>query len=167
MRHGKRFNHLGRKKGHRKALLKNMANSLIEHKRISTTLAKGKALRQFLEPIVTKAKNNTTHSRRVAFSYLQNKESIKELFGPIATKVGNRPGGYLRVLKTGFRRSDASEMCIIEFVDYNEGMLVEATDSTRKKTRRRRKKKGGGENETATTDSTEDLVDDSTEEDNE
>jgi len=143
MRHGKKHNHLGRKKGHRKALLKNMANSLVEHKRISTTLAKAKALRVFLEPLVTKSKTNTTHSRRVVFSYLQNKESIKELFGPVAEKVGGRPGGYLRILKTGFRKGDAAEMCIIEFVDYNEGMLGEAKKA--KKTRRRRKKKGGAE----------------------
>ncbi len=162
MRHGKRFNHLGRKKGHRKALLKNMAISLIEHKRITTTVAKAKALRQFLEPLVTKAKTNTTHSRRVVFSYLQNKESIKELFGPIASKVGNRAGGYLRILKIGFRRSDASEMCIIEFVDYNDAMLAEATEGPRKKTRRRRKKKSDN-NDDAT--STENLVDDATIED--
>jgi len=165
MRHGKKHNHLGRKKGHRKALLKNMSNSLIEHKRISTTLAKAKALKVFLEPLVTKAKNNTTHSRRVVFSYLQSKDAIKELFGPVAEKVGSRPGGYLRVLKTGFRKGDAAEMCIIEFVDYNEGMLGGETKV--KKTRRRRKKKGGGGAEAAaaaavateaTTSDSEDVV---------
>ncbi len=144
MRHGKKHNHLGRKKGHRTALLKNMSNSLIEHKRINTTLAKAKALRVFLEPLVTKAKSNTTHSRRVVFSYLQSKDSIKELFGPIAGKIGDRPGGYLRILKTGFRKGDAAEMCFIEFVDYNEAMLGEGKTKA-KKTRRRRKKKGGAE----------------------
>lgn len=164
MRHGKKHNHLSRKKGHRKALLKNMANSLIEHKRINTTLAKAKALRVFLEPLVTKSKNNTTHSRRVVFSYLQNKDSIKELFGPIAGKVADRPGGYLRILKTGFRRGDAAEMCFIEFVDYNEGML--SGGSKRKRTRRRKKSSGVAEGATAlaAADATEDLVSDATDE---
>src|SRR5690606_14871341 len=110
MRHGKKFNHLGRKAGHRKALLKNMAIALIEHKRINTTLAKAKALRQYVEPLITKAKNDTTHSRRVVFSYLQSKEAIKELFGAIAAKVGSRPGGYVRIIKTGFRINDGAEL---------------------------------------------------------
>ena len=146
MRHGKSFNHLGRKKGHREALLKNMANSLIEHKRINTTLAKAKALRVFVEPLVTKAKTNTGHSRRVVFSYLQSKQSIEELFGPIAEKVGDRPGGYTRIIKTEFRKGDAAEMAMIELVDFNETLLSSdksAVDS--KRTRRgRRRGKGAG-----------------------
>jgi large subunit ribosomal protein L17 len=150
MRHGKKFNHLGRKKGHRKALLKNLSNALIEHKRISTTLAKAKALRKHLEPIITKAKTNTTHSRRVAFSYLQNKESIKELFGPIAAKVATRPGGYLRIFKTGFRQGDNADMAIIEFVDFNETLLNDtSTGGKRRRTRRSRKRN------TETTENTE------------
>ncbi len=148
MRHGKKHNHLGRKKGHRTALLKNMANALIEHKRISTTLAKAKALRVFVEPLITKCKTNTMHSRRIVFSYLQSKDSIKELFGPISGKIGERPGGYLRILKTGFRKGDAAEMCIIEFVDYNEGML---SDGPKRKKTRRRKKKSSGTAEAAAT----------------
>jgi len=149
MRHGKKFNHLGRKHGHRNALLKNMASALIEHKRINTTVAKAKALRVYLEPLVTKSKTNTTHSRRVVFSYLQNKEAIKELFGPIAEKVATRPGGYLRVIKTGFRKGDGAEMAMIEFVDFNE-VYVKTTPETaavegKKKTRRsRRGGKGKG-----------------------
>ena len=119
MRHGKKFNHLGRKKGHREATLRNMANALIEHKRINTTLAKAKALRVFAEPLITKAKTNSTHNRRVVFSYLQNKHSIKELFGPISEKVADRPGGYLRIVRTGFRQGDAAETAMIEFVDFN------------------------------------------------
>ena len=148
MRHGKKFNHLGRKKGHRKALLKNLAIALITHKRINTTLAKAKALRLFIEPLVTKSKNDTTHSRRVVFSYLQNKEAIKELFGPIAAKVGDRPGGYIRIIKTGFRRSDASEMAMIEFVDFNEVMLA-AKDTSKSKKRRTRRSGGKKNVETA------------------
>ncbi len=124
MRHGKKFNHLGRKSGHRKALLKNMTISLIAHKRINTTLAKAKALREYVEPLVTKSKNNTTHSRRVVFSYLQNKDAVKELFGPIAEKVGERPGGYIRIIKTGFRINDGAEMAMIELVDFNEVLLA-------------------------------------------
>ena len=120
MRHGKKFNHLSRKKGHRKALLMNLSNALIEHKRINTTLAKAKALRVFLEPLVTKAKVDSTHNRRIVFSYLQSKNSIKELFGPISQKIGDRPGGYLRILRIGFRQGDAAEMAMIEFVDFNE-----------------------------------------------
>jgi large subunit ribosomal protein L17 len=120
MRHGKKFNHLSRKKGHRVALMKNLSNALIKHKRINTTLAKAKALRVFIEPLITKSKSNTTHSRRVVFKYLQDKHSIQELFGDIAEKVGDRPGGYTRVIKTGFRKGDAAEMAMIELVDYNE-----------------------------------------------
>jgi large subunit ribosomal protein L17 len=120
MRHGDKINNLGRTASHRRAMLANMAISLIEHKRITTTLAKAKALRRYVEPLVTKAKDNTTHSRRVVFSYLQNKEAIKELFGTVADKIGERPGGYLRVIKLGFRRGDGAETAMIEFVDFNE-----------------------------------------------
>lgn len=120
MRHGDKINNLGRTASHRRAMLANMAISLIEHKRITTTLAKAKALRKYVEPLVTKAKSNTTHSRRIVFSYLQNKEAIKELFGPIAEKIGERPGGYVRVIKLGFRRGDGAETAMIEFVDFNE-----------------------------------------------
>lgn len=141
MRHGKKYNHLGRKAGHRKATLRNLSLALIEHKRITTTLAKAKALRIHIEPLVTKAKTDSTHNRRTVFSYLQNKSAIKELFGPIAAKVGDRPGGYVRVIKTGFRRSDGAEMAMIEFVDFND---IYSTDSGEKKsaggrTRRRRR----------------------------
>ena len=148
MRHGKKFNHLGRKSGHRKALLRNMTISLIEHKRINTTLAKAKALRVFAEPLVTKAKNNTMHSRRVVFSYLQNKEAVKELFGPIADKVASRPGGYLRIIKTGFRKGDAAETAMIEFVDFNDvytGGKTEQSGGGRRRRRRGGKGKGGSQ----------------------
>lgn len=142
MRHGKKFNHLGRKKGHRKALLKNLSISLIEHKRINTTLAKAKALRTFIEPLVTKAKTNDTHSRRVVFSYLQNKEAVKEIFGSVAPKVGDRPGGYCRIIKTGVRKGDGAETAMIEFVDFNETYSVSGKSDGKKKTRRRGRKKG-------------------------
>ena len=141
MRHGKKFNHLGRKKGHRNAMLKNMACSLIEHKRIRTTLAKGKAIKRFIEPLITKSKTNTTHSRRIVFSYLQNKEALKELFDGIADKVADRSGGYIRVLKTGFRPSDAADMCLVEFVDYNTDALDSQHPGYRRTRRGRRKKK--------------------------
>ncbi len=142
MRHGKKVNHLGRKKGHREALLRNLTISLIEHKRIFTTLAKGKALRKFIEPIVTKAKANSTHAQRVVFSYLQNKEAIKELFGSIIVKVGDRPGGYVRIIRTGTRQGDNAEMCMIEFVDFNETALNKTEGGEdKKKTRRSRRKK--------------------------
>ena len=147
MRHGKKFNHLGRKSGHRKALLKNMAISLIAHKRINTTLAKAKALRIYVEPLITKAKNDTTHSRRVVFSYLQNKDAVKELFGPIAVKVGERPGGYVRIIKTGFRINDGAEMAMIELVDFNELMLAaskEGGDGASKGKKRRTRRGGSG-----------------------
>ena len=143
MRHGKRFNHLGRKKGHRKALLKNLSIALITHKRIFTTLAKAKALRRHLEPLITKGKSNTTHSRRVVFSYLQNKLAVTELFGDIATKVGDRPGGYLRIIKTGFRKSDGAEMAMIEFVDFNENLLNAETVSGASKSKKKRRRRGG------------------------
>jgi large subunit ribosomal protein L17 len=143
MRHGKKFNHLGRKVGHRKALLKNMSIALVKHKRIFTTLAKAKALRKHIEPLITKSKTNTTHSRRVLFSYLQDKESVKELFDVIAPKIGERPGGYVRVIRTGFRQSDAAEMAMIEFVDFNDVYTgggkkdKAATEGTKKKRTRR------------------------------
>lgn len=146
MRHGKKFNHLSRKKGHRKALLQNMSNSLIEHKRINTTLAKAKALRVFLEPIVTKSKSDTTHNRRVVFSYLQDKEAVKELFGDISSKIGDRPGGYLRIIKTGFRQGDGAETAMIEFVDYNAVYEPKKAAGAKKKRTRR----GGGKKSVAT-----------------
>jgi len=139
MRHGKKFNHLGRQKGHREAMLSNMAGSLIIHKRINTTIAKAKALRKYVEPIITRSKTDSTHSRRVAFSYLQSKDAIKELFSAVAEKVGERPGGYTRILRTGFRSGDSAEMCMIELVDFNDSMLD--AGSTKKKSRRRTKKK--------------------------
>jgi large subunit ribosomal protein L17 len=138
MRHGDKVNNLGRTKAHREAMLKNMSNSLIQYKRISTTIAKAKSLRRHLEPIITKAKLNTTHSRRVVFSYLQNKEAIKELFDVIALKVANRPGGYLRIIRTGYRKGDNAEMSIIEFVDYNEVMLENKENAAAKSKRTRR-----------------------------
>jgi large subunit ribosomal protein L17 len=142
MRHGKSFNHLGRKSAHRKALLKNLACALIEHKRITTTLAKAKALRLYVEPLLTKSKTNDTHSRRVVFSYLQNKEAIKELFGPVAEKIGDRPGGYVRVIRTGFRRTDGSEMAMIELVDFNE--IYNQGEDSGKSSKRRRRRGGSG-----------------------
>lgn len=150
MRHGKKFNHLKRKSAHRKALLRNLAISLIEHKRIVTTLAKAKALRQFIEPLVTKAKSNTMHSRRVVFSYLNNKEAVKELFGDIGPKVGDRPGGYVRVIKTGFRRGDGAETAMIEFVDYNEVYSAKTEEDSGGGRKRRRRRRGGGGNTAAT-----------------
>jgi large subunit ribosomal protein L17 len=142
MRHGKKFNHLSRKKGHRDALLLNMANSLITHKRISTTLAKAKALRVFVEPIITKGKDNTTHSRRMVFADLQSKEVVKELFDVVAPKVMDRPGGYCRILKTGFRKGDGAETAMIELVDFND--VMKAKTSATKATRRSRRKGGSG-----------------------
>lgn len=143
MRHNKNFNHLGRQAGHRKAMLSNMASSLILHKRIETTVAKAKAVRQFVEPLVTKSKEDTTHSRRVVFSYLKQKEAVTELFRTIAPKIAERPGGYTRILKTGFRLGDAADMCIIEFVDFNEpytlGIAPAAAAEAKPKTRRSRK----------------------------
>ena len=142
MRHNKNFNHLGRQAGHRKAMLSNMASSLILHKRIETTLAKAKAVRMFVEPLVTKSKEDTPHSRRVVFSYLKQKEAVTELFRTIAPKIAERPGGYTRILKTGFRLGDGADMCIIEFVDFNEpytlGITPAATEA-KPKTRRSRK----------------------------
>ncbi len=141
MRHNKKVNHLGRTSSHRKALLSNMASSLISSKRISTTLAKAKALRTYVEPLITKAKDDTTHSRRVVFSHLQNKEAVSELFRDVAAKVADRPGGYTRILRTGNRLGDNAEMCIIELVDYNETMLKTAEEAGKPK--RRRARRGG------------------------
>ncbi|MCL4127924.1 UNVERIFIED_CONTAM: hypothetical protein GTU68_011370 [Idotea baltica] len=130
MRHGKTINHLGRTKSHRVALMSNMATSLIINKRISTTLAKAKALRKYAEPLITKAKNDTTHSRRTVFSYLQDKEAVKELFGTISEKVAERNGGYTRIIKLGTRYGDNAEMALIELVDFNEVLLADTEDSS-------------------------------------
>ncbi len=139
MRHGKKFNHLGRKAPHRKAMLSNMASSLIIHKRINTTVAKAKALKKYVEPLITKAKSDSTHSRRVVFSYLQDKESVHELFSTVADKVSARPGGYTRIIKTGARLGDNAEMCMMELVDFNELLLSEGTEKKAKSTRRSRR----------------------------
>ena len=141
MRHGKKFNHLGRKAAHRKAMLANMACSLIEYKRIKTTVPKAKALRKYVEPLITKSKNDTTHSRRTVFSYLKQKEAITELFGDVAAKVANREGGYTRILKIGNRLGDNAEMCIIELVDYNETYTTDKPKKKVKSTRRSGAKK--------------------------
>lgn len=141
MRHNKKVNHLGRTSSHRKALLANLATSLIMHKRISTTLAKAKALRPYVEPIITKAKEDTTHSRRMAFRDLKHKDAVTELFTTIAPKIANRPGGYTRILKTGFRLGDAAEMCFIELVDFNETYTNAPVAEAKPKTRRSRAKK--------------------------
>ena len=136
MRHNKKFNHLGRTASHRSAMLANMAISLIEHKRITTTVAKAKALKKYVEPLITKAKDDSTNSRRVVFSYLQNKDAIKELFSTVSEKVGDRPGGYTRIIKLGTRQGDAAQVCFIELVDFDPEM---AKGETKKKTRRSRK----------------------------
>ena len=137
MRHNKNFNHLSRTADHRRAMLANMAISLIMHKRITTTLAKPKALKKYVEPLITRSKDDSTNSRRVVFSYLQNKEALKELFGAVAQKVGDRPGGYTRIIKLGTRQGDAADVCFIELVDFDENMLK--TPKAEKKTRRSRK----------------------------
>ena len=142
MRHGKKFNHLGRKRGHRKALLMNLANALIKHKRIDTTVAKAKALRRYVEPLITKSKTNTTHNRRVVFSYLQNKYAVTELFSNVADKIGDRPGGYTRVIKTGFRQGDGAEMAMIELVDFNSVYTGSTKEAPSRRTRRGRRRKG-------------------------
>ena len=141
MRHNKAINHLGRQSGHRKAMLANMASSLILHKRITTTVAKAKALKSYVEPLITKSKDDTTHSRRVVFSYLKDKNAVTELFRNVAPKVADRPGGYTRVLHTGFRQGDAAEMALIELVDFNEAALATAPKAEKKATRRSRAKK--------------------------
>ena len=144
MRHGKKHNHLGRQKGHRVALLRNLAIALVEHTRINTTVAKAKALRVFIEPLITKGKTNTTHSRRTVFSNLQNKEAVKEIFGDIATKVADRPGGYLRIVRTGVRKGDGAETAMIEFVDYNTTYAAGTTGGSKKSRRSRRGGKKSG-----------------------
>ncbi len=145
MRHGKKFNHLGRTASHRKAMLANMAASLIEHKRISTTVAKAKALKLYVEPLITKSKNDTTHSRRIVFSYLKNKYAVSTLFREVADKIGDRPGGYTRIIKTGNRLGDNAEMCMIELVDFNEIY----TNGKEASTGKARKSRRGGKKATA------------------
>lgn len=155
MRHRKSFNHLGRKSAHRKVMLSNMAASLILHKRIKTTVAKAKALRMYVEPLINRSKDNTTHSRRVIFSYLQNKEAVTELFRTIADKVADRPGGYTRILKVENRIGDNAEMCYIELVDFNENMLK--TVEAKKTTTRRSRKSTSAKKETITAASKEEV----------
>lgn len=157
MRHGKKFNHLGRKTAHRKAMLSNMACSLIDHKKINTTIAKAKALRKYVEPILTKSKTDSTHSRRVVFSYLQSKETVTELFREVAPKIADRPGGYTRIIRTGYRLGDNAEMCMIELVDFNDIY----TNESAKKTTRRSRRGGSGAKPTetaATTETVEEVV---------
>ena len=149
MRHNKKFNHLSRKKGHREALLSNLAIALIQHKRIFTTVAKAKALRVFAEPLITRSKKDDMANRRLVFSSLQKKDAVKELFGVIAEKVADRPGGYLRIIKTGHRLGDNAEMCMIELVDFNENMLEAAAPKKAKTTRRSRSKKAAAPAEAA------------------
>lgn len=151
MRHGKKVNHLGRKKAHRDAMLSNMAASLILHKRISTTVAKAKALRKYVEPLINRSKEDTTHSRRIVFKYLGNKEAVKELFQEVSTKIGERPGGYTRILKTAYRLGDNAEMCIMELVDYNTNYTQQAEEKTGRK--RRRTRRGGTSTAATTTES--------------
>ena len=135
MRHGKKFNHLGRKTAHRKAMLSNMAGSLIEHKRVMTTVQKAKALRKVIEPLVTRSKENTTHNRRIAFAVLRQKEVVTELFNVVGPKVGDRPGGYTRIIKTGNRQGDNAEMCMIELVDFNDMYGKDEKKTTRRSRR--------------------------------
>lgn len=161
MRHGDKLNNLGRKTAHRKAMLANMASSLILHKRISTTLAKAKALRIYVEPILTKSKEDSTHSRRTVFAYLGNKEAVEMLFKDISTKIADRPGGYTRILKTGGRLGDNADMCFIELVDFNENMLA-AKAPAKAKTSRRGGKKKSTDTTAKTVDKTEESTDDNT-----
>jgi len=142
MRHGKKFNHLGRQKGHREAMLSNMATSLLTHKRIFTTTAKAKALRVYVEPLITKSKENTTHSRRIVFGYLQSKDAVNELFTNIGPKVAERPGGYTRILKTGNRLGDNADMCMMELVDYNDAMLEARESKSKAKSGSKRTRRG-------------------------
>ncbi|WOK05170.1 50S ribosomal protein L17 [Imperialibacter roseus] len=145
MRHGKKINHLGRTASHRKALLSNMASSLILHKRITTTVAKAKALRKYVEPLITKTKDDSTHNRRIVFSYLQNKYSVQELFGPVAEKTASRPGGYTRIIRLGSRLGDNAEICMMELVDFNELLIGEATAKPKAKRTRRSKAAAGAD----------------------
>ncbi len=161
MRHGKKFNHLGRKTAHRKAMLSNMACSLIEHKRINTTTAKAKALRKYVEPLINKSKTDSTHSRRIVFRYLKNKEAVTELFRVVAPKVSDRPGGYTRIIKTVFRKGDGADMCMIELVDFNE---IYGGGSTKAAGKKKRTRRGGGKKKVANAienvkDKAEDVVD--------
>lgn len=155
MRHGKKFNHLGRTAPHRKAMLSNMASSLILHKRIETTVAKAKALRKYVEPLLTKAKDDTTHSRRVVFSYLQNKDSVQVLFNEVVDRIASRPGGYTRIIKMGNRLGDNADMCMIELVDYNENLLKEAKPE---KAKTRRSRRGGSKKTEKAAESTTDTA---------
>jgi large subunit ribosomal protein L17 len=161
MRHGKKNNHLGRTASHRAAMLSNMASSLLLHKRINTTVAKAKALRVYIEPLLTKSKTDSTHSRRIVFSHLQNKEVVTELFREIAPKIANRPGGYTRIIRTGYRLGDNAEMCLIELVDYNEIYSNEAAKKTTRRSRRGGKK---ADDVVATEPTSEEVANDSTEE---
>ena len=161
MRHRKKFNHLSRKTAHRSAMLSNMASSLILHKRIKTTVAKAKALRMYVEPLITKSKTDSTHSRRIVFGYLKDKYAVTELFRDVAEKVAKRPGGYTRILKTGNRLGDNADMCIIELVDYNEAMLAAKEGTGTKTTRRSRR---GGKKKTETSDVVETKAEDKVEE---
>lgn len=149
MRHNNKNNHLGRQAGHRKAMLANMASSLIMHKRIETTLAKAKVLRTYVEPLITRSKDDTTHSRRMVFSHLKDKHAVTELFRNIAPKIADRPGGYTRILKVGFRQGDAAEMAMIELVDFNEAMLASATPKKEAKKTTRRGRSGAKKDEAA------------------
>jgi large subunit ribosomal protein L17 len=160
MRHGNKINHLGRTHSHREAMLKNMAISLIQYKRIETTLAKAKELRKYVEPLITKSKNDSTHSRRTVFSYLQDKETVKTLFGEIAEKVATRNGGYTRIIKLGTRYGDNAEVALIELVDYNEALLTSVEE---KSTKTRRSRRGGkkADSTVETTDSVETVADES------
>lgn len=164
MRHGKKVNHLGRQSAHRQAMLSNMACSLIEHKRITTTIAKAKALRVYVEPIITKSKDDTTHNRRTAFSYLKSKEAVTELFRAVAPKVADRPGGYCRIIRTGYRLGDNAEMCLIELVDFNE--VYTANDNAKKATTRRSRRGGAAKKADATPEAeveTAEVVEETTE----
>jgi len=152
MRHGKKFNHLGRTSAHRKAMLANMACSLILHKRVNTTVAKAKELRKYVEPLITKSKDDSTHSRRTVFAYLKQKEAVAELFRDVSVKVASRPGGYTRILKTGNRLGDAAEMCMIELVDFNEFILNTDRVAAKPKTRRSRAKSKPAEGEADATE---------------
>ena len=151
MRHGKKFNHLGRTSSHRKAMLSNMATSLILHKRITTTVAKAKELRKYVEPLITRSKEDTTHSRRIAFSYLQNKDSVKELYDGVAEKVADRPGGYTRIIRLGNRLGDNAELCMMELVDFNELLLGDAAAKPKAKRTRRSKASKADDEATAVT----------------
>jgi large subunit ribosomal protein L17 len=148
MRHNKKINHLGRKSAHRKAMLSNMASSLILHKRITTTLAKAKALRTYVEPLITKSKDDSTHARRVVFSYLQDKDAVTELFREVSVRIGDRPGGYTRILRTENRLGDNAQMCMMELVDFNEAML--ASKDGARKTKKRRSRRGSGKKDEET-----------------